>query len=184
MTRGSRRAVNWFGGFQGSITDIEFAAQEVAISWAYWPAGVPNFNFTPPVVNPPDQTLVRTLTKLNAIAKSPGQSCGALTFGICTFDAANPEDYEGVIVGPGIVPDSFYTNQDWVIRVTMAVPSFDSDFLGFFQTLDKEFESRAMRKLPPGTGLLACLSWNPVDEASGMIVSWYESSYLAIKVPA
>jgi len=179
----ARRAVNWQGGWITSNSPQVFNHGDVAVFWSYWPAGQPDFTFDPPFVNEPDQTVIRTLVKFNLIDNTPAVPSGFWTFGITPFDAVNPESYDVVHVGPGIVPDPFYPGEDWMIRIQYASPTFDSDFLGHFQTVESDVQSRAMRKLPPGTGLLGCLSWNAGDGATIKNVNFAIGTNHAIKVP-
>jgi len=113
---------------------------------------------------PIDETLVRTILNCqivwNALVQSPVLPT-FITFGLIAFDGgAFPEEYDNRLfsllsVGVPVPPNpNVDVDDDWIIRLPFC---FCVD--GLIQQPANELfiQSRSMRKLPPGTGILACL---------------------------
>jgi len=171
----------WDGNALGG--GISFGPGDVACTWVYWPTGFPDFNFTPPLVNEDGCTLVRTQLRYNVVQQTgPDRPTGFFSIGITPYENADATALDRIIVGPGIVPDPYYNGNDWLIKVSIPIPSSPADYTGFFQSLDGEFQSRAMRKLPSGTGLLMSASWN-TDNANSEFFSFGITANFLVKLP-
>lgn len=128
-------------------------------AWMRWPSG-----FVDPRndhLMPSDETLVRTIQNViigvNPASLLPGyipamQAC----WGLIAFDGGrNPESFNNAVWNrtDDFAPPHPHAdaNEDWILRV----PSIfiqDASFQGPGE--DIFIQSRAMRKLPPGTGIL------------------------------
>jgi len=184
----SRRKVDWETARIGTDAATTMTDGLVGVGWARWPAGLTNFFTDPlaPIVLPPDATLVRTLVKAGAFVSADPTQNGFLTFGICPYESQEPDFLENGFFPPGSIPDPFYAGNDWIITVQFPVnvATAGVHFAYFNGMNDKEFESRAMRKLPAGTGLLMAWSWNTLEgSGESVAVSLAASCRLAIKVP-
>jgi len=186
----SRRKVDWETATLGTAgtAPITWNSGDCGASWVRYPANIPDFTFTPPVTNPPDATLVRTLVNVAVATTSIDNTPGIISFGICPYEN---EDASALInvgpIGPGILPDLFFAGNDWLFTWHAAIPVITTglgDVLFFNGSNDKLYESRAMRKLPSGTGLLAVFSWNTLDTSTGIVImSAAAQVRMAIKVP-
>jgi len=169
---GPRRKTDWRGFHFWSEGFIPFTTQpdtgagtvsEVAYTWAKWPAGLINTVNTNQL-EPVDETLVHIVCKAYATIRSDSANdVWFLSMGIICWDSVFPGDFENVLGSGADNPDPFNLSLDWVWRTTYIVttdPAGTTGTVAFFPTLDTEFKSRAMRKLPETTGLLCCVSMN------------------------
>jgi len=131
---------------------------DVVTAWSAWPSDTENYEGD---IQAADRTVVRTI--INAQIKSPQrigptandtlQAC----LGLIAWDHPDPVQLDGIQLGAGVVPDPvLQPDADWLIRLPFCFAQFnqlqgpgDATFL----------VSRAMRKLPPMTGILAIFSW-------------------------
>lgn len=155
--------------------------------WAKWPAGKAD-----PLsdrLEPSDETLVRSLLR-SSLTWDPGvadvyQAC----LGLIAFDGGEfPDFYENgiftsntsFVAPPHPLVEGF---DDWIIRQ----PYFNTNFTGFSFTNpsledSKWTESRAMRKLPPDTGILAVLGVTNVLSLAPVIqLNWAMDCRLAVR---
>lgn len=161
-TRGGRtnsRKTRWTS-YQVAATTIDYTNEACLTGWAKWPAGFqrPDNFGAPSSVEPSDETLVRTIMATTVLldaaipgAISPVEMC----VGLIAFDGGNnPDVWDN---GYFVSTDQFRPpwpidgNEDWIIRqpfIFMAAGGFETPGTDLF------LESKAKRKLPPGTGLL------------------------------
>lgn len=168
-SRGSRKT-RWVGGvFQGS--NIPFAAGSPAIGspytwvsfWAKWPAG--EVDPQSQRVEPSDETLVRTLVRSQIGVLVTDGNILDIVVGLIAFDGGDfPNFYEAapftsnsaLVAPPNPIIDA---DDDWIIR--QPYHSVSATGLPFQPPSLEErvwTESRAMRKLPPNTGVLAVVA--------------------------
>lgn len=167
----SSRKTRWNSAlWQGIVSlsgDILLANYSYVTFWAKWPADRIRIN-DDGFVEPSDETVVRQLCRLN-VSASPSvagvlSSPQDIVFGTIAFDGGGqPNDYElatftaGTPFGP---PHPIAEgNDDWMMRIPMnfifagnQVPSLEDRFV----------ESKAKRKMPPGTGVLGVLAMGNV----------------------
>jgi len=88
-----------------------------------------------------------------------------VVYGLIAWDSIDPETFENVVT-TGIAPNPAWAPfYDWIIRVP-----FTFTTTGQVEVIAAEtfINSRAMRKLPPNTGVLACLGQQqPTEEGGG-----------------
>lgn len=190
----SSRKTRWNQGVWQGL-NIVFAAGSQAIGspyswvsfWAKWPAGHDD-----PVSNhlePSDETLVRSLMRTSLTWQAGTPDIYEACFGLIAFDGGDfPDFYEqgsyvsnvSLVAPPNPIVDA---DDDWIIRQ----PYFNTSFTGFsFTNPSLEdatwTESRAMRKLPPDTGILAVLAvTNVLSLAPVISLNWAADFRLAIR---
>jgi len=159
-----------WSGLQVEIGNAGFG--ETATVWAHWPSGQTDFSGGSatdegeglPV--PAEETLVRSIISCKVDAPVQGVLPGALLctacFGFLTWDATTVSagDIDVTLNPSGVVPNPARDwSADWVMRIPM---TFTSDNF-FAAPVDRIFiESKAMRKLPPRTGLLAVFGFENI----------------------
>jgi len=180
---GARRKTDWRGFVIGTAGFIPFTTQpdtgfgtvsEVAYGWAKWPAGLQNtggsFGGTGQL-EPVDETLIHISCKFYATLQNfTATDAWYITAGVIPWESVFPSDFNNVLGSGADNPDPFNPSLDWVWRETFIScndPATTGDYVAFFPTLDVEFSSRAMRKLPETTGLLVAVSLNNPNEALG-----------------
>lgn len=167
--RGSSRKARksyWTGAvFAGQNVTLTNAVQpgEVATMWVKWPSGTTSF-LTGEVdsgqfVVPNDETLVRTIMSSNmtldlqGVIQSSYPVC--VTVGLLTWESRTPADIDLVVNPPGLIPNpALDVGADWIIRQPF---TFTRDNFSEGTIAELFITSRAMRKLPPLTGVLACV---------------------------
>jgi len=180
LRSGRRRKTLWSESNLGLVS-AALANTSVAVGWMAFPAGQYDFQFTPPAFQPEDLTHVRSLFSVGwscsnqpSAARASGWSIG---FGVLPFDAQDGNAYQGVLVattGIGSVPnpasnDSF----DWIWkRRDLGDSQHAGGITAFFAEVSKvtDEQTRAMRKLSHGAGLLFCIGWdwlNPTFSQNG-----------------
>lgn len=159
-TRG--RKVHWdflSGGVVGvALTDASAGGPESYSVWAKWPANRVDTRFTPLVYELSDETLVRTLpaTNLTIGAMTGG---AVLSWGLIAWDSINPAAIDSV-TSHNAVPSANDGELDWLWRFPMPQGTTLAGSKNFYFPADATYlNSRAMRKLPAGTGLLLVLSY-------------------------
>lgn len=162
--RRSSRSSHWHPFLWQAFNQvIRVAAGESywASFWARYPSG--EVDPLSEQITPSDETLVRYIGQLvvawDAISTS-FESPVSIVAGLIAFDGGTyPEFYENSLFQEGtslVAPPSpvLEADDDWIIRIPMQFPA-DGSYQG---PGDRIFiESRAMRKLPPGTGILAVI---------------------------
>jgi len=159
-------------------------------AWAVWPAG--EIDPLTETVMPIDETLVRVIDNFTCIwhgvaptAETPIE----LTFGLIAFDGGSaPEAYEQILFSEldfgsiGCPPHPVLeADDDWIIRLPflfVADATIQQPAAGPF------IESKAMRKLPPGKGILAVVSATALSAAPSVpapTFSWMSDVRLALK---
>lgn len=161
-SRRSGRKTRWdYSLFQGLVAfDVVAAAPYTWVSsWMKWPADrirVNDDNF----IEPSDETLVRSLVKVG-LTNLTNDTITGWCVGLLAFDGGEyPEFYDKATFNTSalVAPPHPITqaDDDWILRypiefsVTSGLPAFTNVEPSPLWT-----ESRAMRKLPPGTGILA-----------------------------
>jgi len=165
----SRRKTHWEAarGWRSDPTS-PMITNKVDTSWARWPSGTVDDSFS--VVDfeyivPEDVTLVST--QFGGYVYVPGPSLDtvqvAFGVGLIAWDSTFPSDFDRVTNNSGLVPGPLQTpTLDWVHRWTVFGTAIGG--VGFSIDLthhtgwapDSAVRSKAQRKLPAGTGLLAC----------------------------
>lgn len=173
--RGPVRKSYWTGFiYQGQEVDLE-RRNTVATAWAVLPGGVRNAD-TGQVVLETNQTLVRTIISGTVVLAPIGVVQGVnptdVVFGLIAWDTMNPGELDKVIVTSDAAPNpAEASGLDWILRVPF---TFTEDNFELSIEADTFINSRAMRKLPPGTGILACIAGlNVIDpDPDPMTLSW------------
>lgn len=194
--RGPRRKSNWYVGYGSSIGTTNFLTSTIFAHWAIFPINrldTSNQQFAADVIpNPGDLTLVRSISNVYAWIQDPDSSFGdgdfnvILAYGLIKWSTANASAIDGSnFVSGDQVPGPFTdATMDWVYRWQQTTRSFGavsqevftgSDFLGQ--------QSRAMRKLSDGEGILQCLELVMPGAmfTNGRAVSWYMDSRMLAK---
>jgi len=149
---------------------------EVGFAWAKWPAGFPNVNYFNNPDEATDETLIRSIWSPYATVLpnhyASSSAIRFITFGLIAWDTSDPSFFDQVIYGAGSGPDPYYAADDWILRkVYVFCPPGDASvttMVGFPAT-DIDSSSKAMRKLPPSTGVLLAVS---VHEPQGGSATW------------
>jgi len=180
-----RRSMDWYhANFYGY--NIQFGSpgsRDVAVRWAIWPTGNGDDPDNPGTPIEPDVTLVKTIASFNigtdngsAQAKDPG--FGAV--GLIAWDAIDPVD--NVVVPSTEIPDPLDGTHDWLWRVCFT--TLYQNNTGTFVNTDLASQSKAMRKLPKNTGVLACVSWEQPGTSDDLFVTWaFDWRMLVKKAP-
>jgi len=179
----SRRKVHWIGSHIWS--DIgTFTEGEVATAWAKWPAGEIDTDTVNLESEPSEETLVRSIwSPYCSIHDALGLDTTPvwITFGLIAWDAVLGDTLHRVVNGPGSAPDPYFGVEDWILRKSyIFCPGDDLVFMSAFPTTDVDSNSRAMRKCPPSTGILHCVSFHKADDSS-MVVSFGNDVRLGVK---
>jgi len=155
---GLRRAVEWGGAwFYGSNLGLSpfLVDADVASVWVRWPTGSAD-PLNDGFINEED-TLIRIVTNWNVNSDNGGAQAldpNNAYFGLIAWDAIDPIQYDGVIT-QGVVPHPANHSYDWVYRWN--APGLFQNTAGLITSgaSDLTISSKAMRKMPPGRGLLA-----------------------------
>jgi len=136
------------------------ALGEVATWWTIWPSDAqdPENN---DIVTSADRTLVRTI--ISASVRTPQILPGfginepiQFCVGLIAWDSEDGFFFDQNIFPAGYVPDPIADKDaDWIIRLPFTFPVYN---LFAYNQAETFIVSRAMRKLPPKTGILACVS--------------------------
>jgi len=175
----SRRRVNWVASFfQGN--SIVLDQPSVAVYWAKWPSGLTgDISGTGGTILPAavDDTWIRALVegnvKLHTHGAVPTTNTTTVAFGLIAWDTANPAALEATVVGNDVAPSPVLNaGLDWLLRIPF---TFVQDNFVLSISADTWINSRAMRKLPPNTGILGCLAavdYLDTDATPIQTVSW------------
>lgn len=166
--RSSGRKTYWAGSqWAGNEVDFPDDASS-ACFWARWPSNFNDPHTAANSITPSDETLVRTILNMQMLTNDDiitfATSPKIITFGLIAFDGGqSPDFYDAVSFGAGAdvgppLPAS-QPGEDWIIRLPMVFQQANS-YQGPVAT--QFIESKAMRKLPPGKGLLGVLEYTDI----------------------
>jgi len=183
----SRRSVKWGGmHWYGRLVPLadwySTVPSDVYTFWLRWPSGIADpstaFNI------PEEDTFIKSLNYLSVGMNNGGAQanypCFA-GFGLIAWDAIEPSLLDNTITA-GSAPSPFDLNYDWIW--TNFVGSDVENFVtggGTQNGAESLFISKAQRKLPPGTGVLACCSLASARNAA-LLVNFEWSCRFAVKV--
>lgn len=164
--RKSARRVRWLGSHVWFESEA-FPHLTIATWWLKQPGDTVNLFLATEGSEPSDETLIRTLwwPVVSVNNSSVLTGTGFLTFGVIAFDSEDPVLFQAQIFAGGSsdTPDPYYSSTDWILRKQYIFPGASAPGLStviFYPTTDFDMQSRAMRKCPPGTGILGVLSWH------------------------
>jgi len=182
---GAKRRKAFWGSNTFVGQNIDLTIGDVASDWAKWPSGL----FDPDKTNaqgseqivPNDETwtraVVQSTTQVPVQGALPQTLPMQVVVGLIAWDAANQADALGLdsvvtnIASPGSAPSpTLRADLDWIIRIPF---QYIADNLFSFAADATFLNSRAMRKLPPGTGVLWCVSaLQPLDLGATTTINW------------
>jgi len=179
-----RRKTYWGNGvFVGQ--EIELGTEDVASSWAKWPSGLFDPDFTGPTgapqLAPSEETwtrcVVQSTTQVPVQGALPQTLPMQVVVGLIAWDASSQADalaLDNVVTsftGPGGAPSpTLRSDFDWIIRIPF---QYIADNLFSFAADATFLNSRAMRKLPPSTGVLWCVSaLQPLAPSEPTTINW------------
>jgi len=147
---GPKRKYAWGGGRVGGTTNLD--TDTVGAFWLRAPAGALDNTFDPPVVVPPDETLIRlraVVTFSSNNGSSQLNSAQNFAFGVIAWDGLtdNPLD-SGLLPHPAID-----LSLDWIWRFAAPIVQQNLAVVDNASNADA-YQSKAQRKLSNGTGLL------------------------------
>jgi len=164
-SRSNLRKKYW-SGHKFSASDLTIDGVDVVSSWARWPSGLRDPESDEVMAQ--DETYSRVILggivslQINVV---PAAHPVTVVYGLIAWDSIDPETFENVVT-TGIAPNPAWAPfYDWIIRVP-----FTFTTTGQVEVIAAEtfINSRAMRKLPPNTGVLACLGQQqPTEEGGG-----------------
>lgn len=176
-------------------TTVATADHSWVSGWLKWPGdrlfGTTELGgATATLVEPSDETLVKTIISVIASVGAGDLVPLVLTnpifvvIGLIAFDGgADPDFFNGGIFDQSVImaPPNPATDgdDDWIIRIPIPFVS-----TGQFATTTAEsyIVSRAMRKLPPGKGVLAVIApSDPNGQAGTSVIGWGIDARMAIK---
>lgn len=185
------RKTHWEGGlFQGNLqfqTDLAGAYTWVSF-WARWPSDfIEPSDATFPM--PSDETLVRSIVQI--AMGTTADSIVNFVYGLIAFDGGRtPDFYETAtfVQGSALVsppnPAVDYS-EDWIIRQPIGLIGLLGEATAeysFPMQAPTFVESRAMRKLPPGTGILGVLGGINVLSSEPVVpLRWTVDQRMAIR---
>jgi len=183
VVAGHKRQVQWGGAyFLGS--EVQFIPvgpnepSDVVNFWFRWPTGNPD-----PLNNddtPPECTLIKTMSA--PVIRTDNTSTQAndqiiIFAGLISWDAIEPLDFG---VTAGVFPNPADASFDWIWRTTFLLQQQNTVISASTGGTESTYISKAMRKLPPGTGVVGLLS---MVNFSGVTlrVSWSWDVRYAVK---
>jgi len=123
-----------------------------------------------------DETVVKTIISANVKANLQGvvqaNLCATAVFGILAWEASvnTAVDLDVAVQPSGTVPNPARDfGADWIIRIPM---TFTVDNFSIGNIADIFIASRAMRKLPPRTGLLGCFGYEAILAGPDAVLTW------------
>lgn len=150
--RKSRKS--YWSGFRFTGVGVELAGVDVATAWAHWPSGLRDPDSGE--ITAQDETIVRCLVgaTVDVAFDVTGPNPFVAVLGLIAWDSISPNDLHKVVT-VGAAPNPAWGAQyDWIVRIPF---TFTGTGTVEVTAADTWINSRAMRKLPPNTGLLACL---------------------------
>lgn len=184
-TSGSKRRKAYWNASVFVGQDVDLDTTSIASAWAKWPSGLYDPKFTGPTGAPQlaanDETWARAV--LNQTVEFPlqgvvqAQANVEIVVGLIAWDAASQADAVSLELAvtdfgsPGSAPSPTLRGDfDWIIRTPFC---FTRDSIFSFAADATFLNSRAMRKLPPSTGVLWCVSaLQPLDTGATVTVGW------------
>lgn len=171
---GQRRKLNWQNGFLACRDFTLTNNFNTLTGWFKWPSGLRNEGgggFSSQEIVPVDETLVKTIVSANVTLDLFGVTQSAANvvccFGLIAWDAGpqSAGDLDGALVDPLVVPNPAADGTaEWIIRLPFC---FTRDNFSIGNIASEFISSRAMRKLPPRTGILGVLGVNmPLDNST------------------
>jgi len=187
--RGKSRKVHWeghlFQGTEGFGTDLA-GNYTWASSWARWPSDfiAPEDDTFP---TPSDETVIRTITQFECSTSTNARV--NVVFGLIAFDGGRePGFYEAALFDTSslVAPPNPATDfgEDWLIRIPNNFTGLQTGAQSLYSWAQPEsfIQSRAMRKMPPGTGLLAVIgAINVLGESTVLSLTWGADTRVALK---
>jgi len=181
---GPKRKLYWTGA-TFSANQIELANAgfgEVMSAWFKWPSGLQDFggasatDVNEGFVTASDETLVKTILSTNCTLNLQGVLqdhflCTGVV-GLLTWDASivSANDVDVVVDPSGIVPNPARDySADWIIRQPF---SFCRDNFSIAPQESIFITSKAMRKLPPRTGILFVFGFEDILASPEESVEW------------
>jgi len=178
---GGKKRKTYWRGLQFAAQDANIDGALTASAWASWPAGYRDPQSDE--LMPNDETWSRCLVGgiIEFQAASPPLSLlgpHEAVFGLIAWDTIHGEDFDSVI-GFDAPNPCFSPGLDWIMRIPF---TYSRDGTQLVIAADKWIESRAMRKLPPGTGVLACVGHRDIlvepSESQGTFTFQFDVRYL------
>jgi len=179
-----KRQLYWTGATL-SLNQVELANAgfgEVVSSWFKWPSGLLDFGGSSQtdanegLIQPSEETLVKTILSTNCTLNLQGVVQGHFmatgVFGLLVWDAstASAVDLDVVVDASGQVPNPARDlAADWIIRQPFA---FTRDNFSIAPQEAIFITSRAMRKLPPRSGILAVFGYEDILASPEDSVEW------------
>jgi len=180
----NRRSVKWGGTqFYGNAVSMQdrFITEppEVATFWARWPSDIPDPLNADNI--PEEDTWIKCHNYFSVSTSTGGPQVNDAQFvalGLIAWDSIDPIILDNALT-QGNAPSPFDGNWDWIWRSV-----FCGNFLNEIDGQLVDFAggtSRAMRKLPPATGVLMCISQaNQANQTQE--ISWAWDVRFAVKV--
>jgi len=181
-SRAPKRKLTW--EWAGMFVNGTILVDQVVATWIRVPAGyVDNANSAGiPIQMPPDYTLVRSRI-LASLATNNGSAQATYPFiccqGIIAWDGTT-DDVNDI----GVIPSPYWDQElDWVWRND--IPLTVQNTALFSNTADLDaYQSKAMRKLSNGTGLLYCFTLaDPLGSMSGLAIALAMNARCLYKLP-
>jgi len=162
---------------------------EWASFWAKWPASMAALSRSIPpgeeeiaTNEPVDETLVRTISYLQSLVTNPGTGGVPnepvnFCFGLIPFDGGEyPSFFDFAVFQEGVslvAPPHpiFQADDDWIIRNPIVLAS-ELQVLDTGDGSELNIQSRAMRKLPAGKGILAVIGVVSLLTAASQVVTF------------
>jgi len=187
----TRRRVSWNGVWANGDVDLGSQGNDQQyLIWTKWPAGLVETTSETGIersglIQPIEETVVKTKVLLSAVVTPDtgfSPHTATLCFGITAIENQVPAIFDNVVQtgggpgGPNFNPDpAFDLGEDWLYRLTYGL-NFGSGSGSFFASIGpnyrEQWESRAMRKLRPGMGLLAVMSMKASLPDQSYVVSF------------
>jgi len=167
---GSRRRSHWETFFLTNDASTT-VSDSVTTIWAKWPSGQiddSDARYAQSYITKEDETLVRCIMGVDwFIPSTTSKRIIDLAWGLVTLDTEQPIDYELVQfdnTSAIVPPNPLFTDTDWLWHHRVIPEVRPGIFASSGAMNDVHTVSRAMRKLPVGTGILACMAVRTFDD--------------------
>lgn len=181
-SRTARKVFFTGGTFTSAGTILTAATTSTGNFWAKWPSGLVDTALAVPAVEPPDETVIATKCSLNMRVQTSPLAFGYVGFGLLAWDSVNPVDFQ--LTG-GVYPSVGGEFYDWMWRDVIPITPGAAN-ITYSIVVDSFTHSRAMRKMPQGTGVLAVVTYF-IDAGLGaspaVTVDWGWDIRMACKRP-
>jgi len=166
------RKTHWESFFLAVDVDVgTFNARDIVSVWAKWPAGEVDDSqsrYLTDYVTNQDETWTRVQMVRNVEVDSTGLGGGQVHYrcasGLIAFEAPDPENLELVTFADGDrVPNPLDGEHDWIWRNEENFMVSAGLFFSATRLNEMECQSRAMRKLSKGVGVLLLTSITRAD---------------------